>query len=55
MQRFCIVIENTLKNIYMFDYRSNTSDFIGESFGIDFTNKRLRLNEIKNILASSKK
>lgn len=42
-------------NLYLFDYRSNISDCIGESFGIDFTQKRLRLNEIKNILASSKK
>jgi transposase len=42
-------------NLYMFDYRSNISNLIGEAFGIDFTNKRLRLNEIKNILASSKK
>ena len=42
-------------NLYMFDYRSNVSNCIGEAFGIDFTNKRLRLNEIKNILASSKK
>lgn len=42
-------------NLYMFDYRSNISDCIGEAFGIDFTKKRLRLNEIKNILASSKK
>jgi transposase len=42
-------------NLYMFDYRSNISNFIGEVFGINFTNKRLRLNEIKNILASSKK
>ena len=42
-------------NLYMFDYRSYVSDYIGKSFGIDFTNKRLRLNIIKNILASSKK
>jgi len=42
-------------NLYMFDYRSNISNCIGEAFGIDFTNKRLRLSEIKNILASSKK
>ena len=42
-------------NLYMFDYRSEISDYIGETFGIDFTNKRLRLSEIKNILASSKK
>jgi len=42
-------------NLYMFDYRSHISDFIGEAFNIDFTKKRLRLNEIKNILALSKK
>jgi transposase len=42
-------------NLYMFDYRSNISNFIGNAFGIDFTKKRLRLSEIKNILASSKK
>jgi transposase len=42
-------------NLYMFDYRSDISNSIGEAFGIDFTKKRLRLNEIKNILASSKK
>lgn len=42
-------------NLYMFDYRSNISNCIGEAFGIDFTKKRLRLNEIKNIIASSKK
>ena len=46
-------IEHT--NLYLFDYRSNISNCIGEAFGIDFTNKRLRLNEIKNILALSKK
>lgn len=46
-------LENT--NLYLFDHRSNISDEIGKAFGIDFTNKRLRLNEIKNILASSKK
>lgn len=42
-------------NLYLFDYRSEISDYIGEAFGIDFTNKRLRLSEIKNILALSKK
>lgn len=42
-------------NLYMFDYRSEISDYIGKAFDIDFTNKRLRLSEIKNILANSKK
>jgi len=35
--------------------RSNISDYIGKVFDIDFTKKRLRLSEIKNILALSKK
>ena len=43
------------ENVYLFDYRSKITDEIGKAFGIDFTNKRLRLNEIKNILTSSKK
>ena len=42
------------ENVYLFDYRSNISDEIGKVFGMDFTNKRLFLHEIKNILASSK-
>ena len=43
------------ENTYLFDYRSHISDEIGKVFGIDFTKRRLRLNEIKNILALSKK
>jgi len=42
-------------NLYLFDYRSHISDVIGDTFGIDFSNKRLHLSEIKNILALSKK
>jgi transposase len=42
-------------NLYLFDYRSKISDTIGNALGIDFTRKRLRLGEIKNILANSKK
>ena len=42
-------------NLYLFDYRSKESDAIGAALGIDFTKKRLRLAEIKNILAESKK
>ena len=42
-------------NLYMFDYRSEISDAIGNALGIDFTLKRLRLADIKNILANSKK
>ncbi len=42
-------------NLYMFDYRSEISDAIGEAFGIDFTRKRLRLGDIKKILGDTKK
>ena len=46
---------NEQDNLYLFDYRSEVSDAIGDALGIDFTRKRLRLSEIKNILAESKK
>ena len=42
-------------NLYLFDYRSRVSDAVGDALGIDFTRKRLRQAEIKNILAQSKK
>ena len=42
----------------MFDYRTDISDTIGDAlsidFTLDFTLKRLRLKEIKNIFAKSK-
>jgi hypothetical protein len=50
-----ISCSNEQDNIYLFDYRSKISDDIGAALGIDFTKKRLRRNEIKNILATSKK
>lgn len=43
------------ENTYLFDYRTHISDEIGKAFNINFTKMRLHLNEIKNILASSKK
>jgi len=46
---------NEQDNLYLFDYRSKISDAIGDALGIDFTRKRLRRAEIKNILAESKK
>ena len=42
-------------NIYLFDYRSEISEAIGKSLGIDFSKKRQRLSEIKHIVAGSKK
>ncbi|MBM3707829.1 MAG: transposase, partial [Deltaproteobacteria bacterium] len=50
-----ISCSNEQDNIYLFDYRSKISDAIGSALGIDFTKKRLRRQEIKNILAESKK
>ena len=50
-----ISCSNEQDNLYLFDYRSEISDAIGNDLGIDFTRKRLRLGEIKNILAQSKK
>ena len=50
-----ISCSNEHDNIYLFDYRSEISDTIGEALGIDFTNKRLRLGDIKNFLAQAKK
>ena len=50
-----ISCSNEQDNLYLFNYRSEISDAIGEALGIDLTKKRLRLSEIKNILANSKK
>jgi transposase len=43
------------KNLYLFDYRNEVSDAIGKVFGIDFTRRRLQLNQIKKILSECKK
>jgi transposase len=50
-----ISCSNEQDNLYLFDYRSEISDAIGNALSIDFTRKRQRLGEIKNILAKSKK
>jgi len=50
-----ISCSNEHENIYLFDYRSEISDTIGQALGIDFTNRRLRLGDIKKILAQAKK
>lgn len=50
-----ISCSNEHENIYLFDYRSEISDAFGDALGIDFTRRRLKLGEIKNILARSKK
>jgi transposase len=50
-----ISCSNEQDNLYLFDYRSDISDAIGDVLGINLTRKRLRLSEIKNILANCKK
>jgi len=50
-----ISCSNEHENIYLFDYRTEISDAIGKALDIDFTNKRLRLGDVKNILAQAKK
>jgi len=50
-----IACSHEQENIYLFDYRSETSDTIGKALGIEFTKKRLRLGDVKNILAEAKK
>jgi len=50
-----IACSNEQENLYLFDYRSEISDALGDALGIDFTKKRLRLGEAKNILAAAKK
>jgi len=50
-----ISCSNEQDNIYLFNYRSPIADEIGASTAIDFSKKRLRLAEIKNLLAKSKK
>ena len=43
------------ENIYLFDYRSVITEAVGEAMGINFNMKRLRLGEIKSIIADTKK
>lgn len=43
------------KNLFLFDYRTDITDAIGEALGINFTKKRLSRSEIKNILGEAKK
>jgi len=45
---------NEEENIYLFNYRNEISDELGDAFGIDFTKKRLTLSEIKKVLGEAK-
>jgi len=50
-----ISCSNEHENIFLFDYRTEVTNAVGNALNIDFTRKRLYLSEIKNILAVSKK
>ena len=50
-----ISCSNEHENIFLFDYRTEVTNAVGNALNIDFTRKRLYLSEIKNILAISKK
>ena len=41
-------------NLFLFDYRSDASDALGQAFGIDFTKQRLTRAEIKKNIGSAK-
>jgi len=45
---------NEQDNLYLFNYRSDISEAIGAAVGIDFTKKRMQLNEVKHLVAKSK-
>ena len=43
------------ENLFIFDYRSDISDCLGDAFGIDFTMQRLTRKEIKKNIGDAKK
>jgi len=43
------------KNLFLFDYRTDVSDAIGDAMEFDFTKKRLSRSEIKKFLGDAKK
>ena len=51
----CISCSYEANNLFLFDFRNDISDCLGNAFGIDFTRERLSRAEIKNILANVKK
>jgi transposase len=42
-------------NLYLFDYRSDISDLLGDAFNLDFSKKRLTRADIKKFLGEAKK
>ena len=50
-----ISCSNESENLYLFDYRSEVSDDLGQAFSIDFTKQRLTRAEIKKYFGEVKK
>jgi len=50
-----ISCSNESENLYLFDYRSDVSDDLGQAFGIDFTKQRLIRAEIRKHFGAAKK
>ena len=42
------------ENLYLFDYRTDVTDDLGEAFGVDFTQLRLSRKEIKKNIGAAK-
>jgi transposase len=42
------------ENLFLFDYRDDITDVLGDAFGIDFTRERLSLKEIKKNIGDAK-
>ena len=43
------------ENLFLFDYRTDVTDALGNAFDIDFTKQRLTRAQIRNIFAKAKK
>jgi len=50
-----VACSHETENIYLFDYYSETAKCIGETVGIDFSKKRMRLGHIRGIIGEAKK
>jgi hypothetical protein len=50
-----VACSHETENIYLFDYYSETAKCIGETVGIDFSKKRMRLGDIRGIIGEAKK
>jgi len=50
-----ISCSNEAENLFLFDCRSDITDDLGQTFGVDFTKLRMTRKEIKKNLSKVKK